>query len=115
MARHEDRLRLAHMLEYSCEAMAFAGGKNRSALDSDRMLELALVRLVEIVGEAAARVTAETRAEHGQVPWQYITSMRNRLVHGYDAVDLDILWQTVKGDLPALVKLLKQIPALDER
>ncbi len=75
----------------------------------ERTLEFSLTRLVEIVGEAAARVSPETRSKHPDIPWQEITGLRNRLIHGYDTVDLDILWNIVELDLPPLVKSLAAI------
>jgi uncharacterized protein with HEPN domain len=88
------------------EAMALAGGKVRADLDRDRLLNLALVRLLEIVGEAAARVTPALRGSHPEVPWPQIVGLRNRLIHGYDSVDFDILWAILTGDLPPLVAAL---------
>ncbi len=92
------------MLEHAREAMQLVAGRNRSDLDTDRVLSLALVRLLEIVGEAAARVSSEARARHPAIPWLEIVSLRNRLIHGYDAVDMDVLWSIVNTDLPALVR-----------
>jgi len=92
------------MLEHAREAMQLVAGRNRSDLDTDRVLSLALVRLLEIVGEAAARVSPEARARHPAIPWSEIVSLRNRLIHGYDAVDMDVLWSIVNTDLPALVR-----------
>lgn len=103
----DDRLRLLHMLEHAREAVALAGGKTRADLAHNRLLELALVRLVEIVGEAASGVSDEPRAHYPQIPWRGITTMRHRLAHGYDAVDLDILWDTIDADLPPLVAQLE--------
>ena len=67
-------------------------------LDADRLLALALVRLLEIIGEAAARVPAEERARRPGVPWSSIVSLRNRLIHGYDDIDHDIVWKVVTTD-----------------
>lgn len=86
--------------------MQLMAGRTRSDLDTDRVLSLALVRLLEIVGEAAARVSAEARAKYPAIPWSEIVSLRNRLIHGYDAVDMDVLWSIVNIDLPALVQNL---------
>ena len=97
------------MLDYSREAILLVEKRCRSDLDSDRMLQLSLVRLVEIVGEAASRVSVDTRRRYPQVPWPQIAGMRNRLIHGYDFVDYDILWQTVREDLPALVAALERL------
>jgi uncharacterized protein with HEPN domain len=109
MTRHDDGIRLRHMLEHAQEAIDLAQGKRREDLGADRMLELALTRLVEIIGEAAARVSSAGRETHQQIPWPEIVGLRNRLVHGYDAVDLDILWDIIQIDLPPLIVALRQI------
>lgn len=95
MSRHDDVIRLRHMRDHVAEAIAMTRRKKRADLDQDRMLELALVRLMEIIGEAAGRVTPETRAQLPNLPWSDIVAMRNRLIHGYDSVDPDILWTTI--------------------
>ena len=100
---------LRHMLDYAREAITLVRGKSRADLDSDRLLNLALVRLIEMVGEAANRVPSNERTQYPEVPWAQIIGMRNRLIHGYDFVDFDILWQTVVEDLPGLVAVLKRI------
>lgn len=97
------------MLDHAREAVALARGKTRADLDSDRLLELALVRLLEIVGEAASRVPKEDCARYPDIRWPEIVSLRNRLIHGYDAVDMDILWQIIEHDLPPLVAVLEAI------
>ena len=92
------------MRDHAREAVALAHGKTRAELDSDRLLVLGLTRLVEIVGEAAARVSDSQREQLPNIPWADIVGMRNRLIHGYDAVDEDILWTVVTRDLPPLVE-----------
>jgi len=109
MTHHDDDVRLQHMLDHAREACSMAQGKNRSDLQKDRMLELALVRLIEVVGEAAARVSPEGCKKHSRIPWSEIVGMRNRLVHGYDQVDLDVLWDTIEYDLPPLIVELDRI------
>ena len=112
MSNDEDLVRLHHMLDYAREAVALVRGKRQVHLEDSRVLQLALVRLIEIVGEAASRVSKETQAQRHQIAWAQIIGMRNRLIHGYDFVDTDILWQTVKEDLPELIKLLERIPMI---
>lgn len=73
------------------------------------MLSLALVRLMEIVGEAASRVPDGFRSRHPGVPWREVSDLRNRLIHGYDTVNLDILWTIVREDLPPLIAALEEI------
>jgi len=109
MSQHKDEVRFRHMLDHAREAMAMIQGKERLDLDSDRMLELSLIRLVEIIGEAAARIGIESKEKHPSIPWLQIVGIRNRLVHGYDAVDLDILWDTIIDDLPPLIAELERI------
>jgi uncharacterized protein with HEPN domain len=105
--RRDDRLRLRHMLDAGREAVRFTQGKTRGDLDGDRVLALALVKLLEIFGEAAARVTAASQQAHPDIPWRDIVAMRNRLIHGYFDVDLDRVWDTVTDDLPPLLVKLE--------
>lgn len=111
--REDDRVRVQHMLDAAETAMSFVAERKREDLDTDRMLALALVRSIEIIGEAGARVSEEGRAEASDVPWREIVAMRNRLIHAYFDVDLNVVWRTVKDDLPLLVAVLKG--ALSER
>ncbi len=109
MSRHDEVVRLRHMLDHAREAIALIRVKDRQDLDDDRVLSLALVRLLEIVGEAAGRVSEDTRTRHSTVPWSQVIGLRNRLIHGYDSIDLDILWAILTGDLPGLVSELTRI------
>jgi uncharacterized protein with HEPN domain len=107
--RKDDDIRLLHMLDAAREAVAFARGRTRGDLDNDRQLVLALVKDVEIVGEAATQVTQPTRQHLPKIPWEQIVGMRNRLVHAYFDINLDIVWETVRGDLPELISLLEAV------
>ena len=109
MSRHDEIIRLRHMRDFAAEAIGMIQGKDRNALDDDRVLELALVRLMEIIGEAAGRVTPETRQQLPSIPWSDVVAMRNRLIHGYDNVDHDILWDTITHDLPILLKAVDEL------
>ena len=112
MPRDRDSVRLLHMLEHAREAIQLFTGRTRKDLDVDRVLSLAVVRLLEIIGEAASGVTAESRGKFPSIPWAEIVGLRNRLIHGYDSVDLDIVWSIVQGDLPTLVGNLTTDPDL---
>ena len=96
------------MLDYALEAVAMIEGKTRADLDGDRKLKLALARLLEIIGEAATRIPKGDQARYIDISWPEIISLRNRLIHGYDTVDFDILWQIVNQDLPKLIESLRR-------
>lgn len=106
-----DLLRVRHMLDAAREALLFARGRTRASLDEDRMLLHALVRCVEIIGEAAARVSPDFQKAHPEVPWAAIVAMRNRLIHAYFDVDNDRVWETITEDLPGLAELAEQMLA----
>jgi uncharacterized protein with HEPN domain len=91
------------MLEAAAKAVAYTRECDRTILDIDEMRALAVIRLLEIVGEAARAVTDSTRAQFPEVPWRQIAWTRDRLIHGYEAVDLDVVWAIVTDDLPLLV------------
>jgi uncharacterized protein with HEPN domain len=109
MSRDDPQVRLRHMLDYSREAVALLRDRKRADLDSERALGLAILRCVEIVGEAASRVPVDIQQRYPNIPWPQIIGMRNRLVHGYDIVDYDIVWSTVTQDLPPLITELEKI------
>ena len=104
-----DRVRLYHILDAAREAIAFSQGHSRADLETNRMLQLSLVRLLEIIGEAAKGLSPEFRSAHATVPWRKMSGMRDRLIHAYFDVNLDVVWQTVRCDLPLLVEALEKI------
>ena len=109
MTHYDDRTRLRHMLVHAEEAAEMAQGHTRDDLDSGRQLNLSLVRLMEIIGEAASRVSPQTRERIKTIPWPDVVGLRNRLVHGYDKVDFDVLWDIVRYDLPPLIAALREV------
>lgn len=109
MSRHDDRVSLTQMITHVEEAVAVTSGRTARELDSDRMLFLATLKLVEIVGEAATRLSDAFQQNHPEIPWRQIVGTRNRLVHGYDAVDNAVLWVIVTEDFPDLLIKLKSI------
>ncbi|MEW6109235.1 MAG: DUF86 domain-containing protein [Nitrospirota bacterium] len=108
----DDLIRLRHILDAATEALSFASGKTRVDLNGNRMLVLSLVKEIEIIGEAAGKISEETKNKYKTIPWLDMIYMRNHLIHVYFEVDLDILWDTVINDLPPLVKELEKIVPL---
>ncbi len=109
MPQREDSIRIRHMLDAAKEAVSFVRGKGRGDLDGDRKLLLSLTRLLEVIGEAAGKISVETQKTTPQIPWPKIIGMRNRLIHAYFDIDLDEIWRTVQEDLPPLIAELEKI------
>jgi len=107
----DELVRLRHMLDAARNAMTFVEGKGRTDLDQNPMLMFALVRAVEVIGEAASKVSRNFQERFSEVPWPRIIGMRHRLIHGYDDINLDILWETITVALPPLVRALDRIIA----
>jgi len=99
------------MLDAAREAVEFGRGRTGKDLEAERVLSLALVRCIEIVGEAASKIGIETRGQYPAIPWQDIVGMRNHLVHAYFDIDLDRLSDTIETDLPPLIVALEEILA----
>ena len=107
--RENDPIRLRHMLEWARITERIAEGESRQSLYRNRMLQHALVRTLQVIGEAANNVTAETKNRYQMVPWPDIIGMRHRLVHVYYAIDQDVIWKTATGHVPPLVADLELI------
>ncbi len=86
-----DEVRLRHMLDAARKVVHYAGGRSQADLEDDEMRLLAIIRLLEILGEAAKNVSAGVRADHGEIPWRAIAGARDRLIHGYFNIDLAVI------------------------
>lgn len=104
-----DGVRLRHMLDAAREAVAFSDNRTVEDLARDRMFLLAVIKEIEIIGEAASRISEETRRQFPSVPWAKVVGIRNRLIHAYADVDLSIVWATVTTALPELVRELERV------
>ena len=111
MTLKDDSVRIRHILDAAGEAVDLAKDCSRSDLDTDRKLNLSLVRLLEITGEATRGISAEFRQAHPDLPWNGMIGIRDRLIHGYFDVNLDVVWETVMQDLPSLIAKLENIVA----
>jgi len=100
---------LYDMLDSAQAILGYMAGKTWDEFSKDALLQDAVVRRLEIIGEAAGRVSAETQKKHSQFPWMAMRGTRNRVIHGYDTVQLDIIWDIVRDDLPGLVIELRKI------
>jgi uncharacterized protein with HEPN domain len=103
---HEDEVYLDHMLQTARKAIAKLGGRSRAEFDADEDLQIVLAHLVQVIGEAAGRVSEPFKALHAGVPWRRIVGMRHRIVHDYMNINLDILWEVATRNLPDLAAML---------
>jgi uncharacterized protein with HEPN domain len=108
MSEHDDGLPMHQMLEHASEALEMIRDRTRAELDTNRMLQLALVHLVQVVGEAATRVSRAGQAAHPEIPWGSAIATRHRMVHDYDRIDYDVVWDTIVEDFPLLVAALER-------
>jgi uncharacterized protein with HEPN domain len=97
------------MVDAAQEAIAFVQGINQDAFAKDRMRVLSVVKSIEIIGEAATKISPALKQQAKAIPWSDIAGMRNRLIHAYFDIDMDVIWQTVQTDLPALIPNLKKL------
>ena len=107
--RAEDRIRIQHMIDAAEEALTFISGITEANFSKNRMIILSIVKDIEIIGEAASKISEETQIKNPDIPWKDIIGMRNRLIHGYFDVDIKILWNTTKNNLPSLLKTLRAV------
>jgi uncharacterized protein with HEPN domain len=105
----DENIRLQHMLDAAVKAVELTKTRKRVDFDTDETLILATERLLEIIGEASKNISDNLKNTHPEIAWKEIAAFRNRLIHGYFDIDLDILWEIITKDLPPLVESLKEI------
>lgn len=110
----EDKIRIQHMIDAVEEALSFCSGISENEFNKNRMLVLSVIKEIEIIGEAASKISEETKLRYKHIPWQDIVGMRNRLIHGYFDVNMKLVWNTIKRDLPYLNKALRGISKIYE-
>jgi uncharacterized protein with HEPN domain len=102
MSDRDLTLTLRQIVEFADEIAALLATRTRKDLDSNREFRRALERCVELIGEAASRLPENWRASHAEIPWRQIIAMRNVMIHGYDVVVSDVLWDVATNDVPKL-------------
>lgn len=109
-----DGILLLDMLLAAREAVDFVHDCTREEFESDRMRQLALIKSIEIIGEAASRISEPFREAHPELAWREIVGMRHRMVHGYFEIDLDRVWKTAQESLPTLIAAVEKLVPLEE-
>jgi uncharacterized protein with HEPN domain len=105
----DDKIRIMHMIDAAEEALFFVADSSGEDFSKNRMLILSVIKEIEIIGEAASKISEGTKSEFAYIPWQDIVGMRNRLIHGYFDVNVKLVWNTIKNNLPSLIISLKKI------
>jgi uncharacterized protein with HEPN domain len=100
---------LRDMLENAQRAIQFTKGMDYKSFAKDDKTVYAVIRAVEIIGEAASKIPEEVRAKYPRVPWREVKGMRNKLAHHYFGINMEVVWQTVQEDLPILIEALRNI------
>lgn len=108
-----DRAYLVDIREAALLAVQYVSGKTYDDFLADTQCQDAVIRRIALIGEAARRVSEETRREHPRFPWREMVSMRNLVIHEYDEIDLAVVWDTVNKSLPELMTLLDDLLPAD--
>src|SRR3990167_4842972 len=106
--KNKDLVRLKHMHDSTQAILSFAKGRQRASLDKDRLFQSAVLHELEIIGEAAGRISEGTKKHFPTIPWKELVGLRNRLIHAYFDVDHDIVWKTIREYLPSFLEQLQQ-------
>ncbi len=109
MQSDKNSVRLKHIIDAVNDVIKLSFGKKRTDLESDQIFGLAMVRLIEIIGEAANSIDVEFRAKYPKIPWSQMIATRNKLIHGYYNVENELIWEIISKDIPNLQKQLNKI------
>lgn len=109
MKKPDDLIRVRHMLDAAGEAQTFLGEATFDEFRENRQLAHAIMRTLEIVGEAASQTTREFRLRHPEIEWKVVVGMRNRLIHAYFDINYRMVWETVRDDIPLLIQRLRTV------
>ena len=109
MLLNDDQVRLQHIIDSTREALAYVEDTDHSAFEKNRLLQHGLVPCIEVIGEASARLSKSLHDANPQIPWAAMIGMRNRIVHAYFDIDIDLVWKTATEDLPVLLAQVETI------
>ncbi len=109
MKKPDDLIRVRHMLDAAGEAQTFLGEATFDEFRENRQLAHAIMRTLEIVGEAASQTTRQFRSRHPEIEWRVVVGMRNRLIHAYFDINHRMVWETVRDDIPLLIQRLRTV------
>jgi uncharacterized protein with HEPN domain len=107
--KQEDRIRIQHIIDASNEVMHFTENVSKEEFFKNRMMILSVIKEIEIIGEAASKLSEVVKINNPDIPWRDIIGMRNRLIHGYFDVNVELVWNTVKYNIPYLLSLIQKI------
>lgn len=105
----KDQVYLEHILEAITKIESFTKGISRFDFDHNVMIQDAIIRNIEIISEATKKISNEFSQSHQEIPWSEMAGMRNKLIHDYMDVDLDVVWKTIEVDLPLLKELISNV------
>ncbi len=105
----DDKVYLNHILDSIAKIEDFTEQIDEKDFKDNELVQSAVIRHIEIIGEAAKHLSKETRNEHTDIPWKDISGMRDKLIHGYFGVDIDAVWDTIQNDIPELKSAIKKI------
>ena len=111
----DDLVYVGHILDTARKVLENVRGKRRAEYDADENLRLALTHLIQVIGEAAGRISANFREQHAEIPWKAIVGMRHKVVHDYMNVDEKVVWRTATEELPDLVARLERLVRSEDK